>query len=66
MVIVRLKRSKKTGQVSQQYAPAHTVLIIIIIMYIYNALNDALSASRVHNTLKTILSKYIHIQNRQS
>ena len=39
-------------------------IIIIIITYIYNALNDALSASRIHNTLKTILSKYIHIQNR--
>ena len=39
---------------------------IIIITYIYNALNDALSASRIHNKLKTILSKYIHIQNRQS
>ena len=41
-------------------------VIIIIITYIYNALNDALSASRIHNKLKTILSKYIHIQNRQS
>ena len=41
-------------------------MIIIIITYIYNALNDALSASRIHNKLKTILSKYIHIQNRQS
>ena len=40
--------------------------IIIMIMYIYNALNDALSTSRIHNKLKTILSKYIHIQNRQS
>ena len=40
--------------------------IIIIITYIYNALNDALSASRIHNKLKTILSKYIHIHNRQS
>ena len=40
--------------------------IIIIITYSYNALNDALSASRLHNKLKTILSKYIHIQNRQS
>ena len=42
------------------------IIIIIIITYIYNALNDALSASRIHNKLKTILSKYIHIQNRQS
>ena len=41
-------------------------IIIIIITYIYNALNDALSASRIHNKLKTIPSKYIHIQNRQS
>ena len=41
-------------------------ILIIIITYIYNALNDALSASRIHNKLKTILSKYIHIQNRQS
>ncbi len=47
--------------------PAYTIIIIIIIItYIYNALNDALSASRIHNKLKTILSKYIHIQNRQS
>ena len=43
-----------------------TIIIIIIITYIYNALNDALSASRIHNKLKTILSKYIYIQNRQS
>ena len=42
------------------------IIIIIIITYIYNALNGALSASRIHNKLKTILSKYIHIQNRQS
>ena len=42
------------------------IIIIIIITYIYNALNDALSTSRIHNKLKTILSKYIHIQNRQS
>ena len=41
------------------------IIIIIIIMYIYNALNDTLSASRIHNKLKTILSKYIHIQNIQ-
>ena len=45
--------------------PSYSVLlfyiIIIIITYIYNALNDALSASRIHNKLKTILSKYIHI-----
>ena len=40
--------------------------LIIIITYIYNTLNDALSTSRIHNKLKTILSKYIHIQNRQS
>ena len=42
------------------------ILIMIIITYIYNALNDSLSAYRIHNKLKTILSKYIHIQNRQS
>ena len=42
------------------------IIIIMIITYIYNALNDALSASRIHNKLKAILSKYIHIQNRQS
>ena len=42
------------------------IIIIIIITYIYNALNDALSASKIHNKLKTILSKYIQIQNRQS
>ena len=40
--------------------------LIIIRTYIYNALNDALSASRIHNKLKTILSKYIRVQNRQS
>ena len=40
-------------------------LKIDIIVYIYNALSDALSVSRIHK-LKTILSKYIHIQNRQS
>ena len=38
----------------------------MIITYIYNALNDALNANRIHNKLKTILSKYIHIQNRLS
>ena len=42
------------------------IIIVIIITYIYNALSDTLSASRIHNKLKTILSKYIHIQNRQS
>ena len=42
------------------------IIIIIIITYIYNTLNDALSAYRIHNNLKTILSKYLHIQNRQS
>ena len=42
------------------------MIITMIITYIYKALNDALSASRIHNKLKTILSKYIHIQNRQS
>ena len=33
-------------------------IIIIISTYIYNALNDALSAYRIHNNLKTIFSKY--------
>ena len=42
------------------------IIIIIIITYIYNAFKDVLSAYRIHNKLKTILSKYIHIQNRQS
>ena len=42
------------------------IIIIIIITYIYNALNDALSAYKIHNKLKTTLSKYIHIQKRQS
>ena len=42
------------------------VIIIIIITYIYNALNDALRASRIHNKLKTIPSKYIHMLKRQS
>ena len=37
------------------------ITIIIIIAYIYNALNDALSAYRIHNKPKTILSKCIHI-----
>ena len=41
-------------------------LIIIIITYMYNALNVSLSASRIHNKLKTIPSKYIHILIRQS
>ena len=41
-------------------------IIIIVIMYIYNALSDTLSAYRIHSELKTILSKYIHIQNKQS
>ena len=35
-------------------------------MYIYNVLNNAVSTYKIHNKLKTILSKYIHIQNRQS
>ena len=42
------------------------IIIIMIITNIYKALNDALSAYRMHIKLKTILSKYIHIQNRQS
>ena len=36
----------------------------MIIIYIYNALNDALSASRIHNKLKTVPSKYMHIQKK--
>ena len=43
-----------------------TIIIIIIITYTYSALNDALSASRIHDKLKTVLSKYIHIQNSPS
>ena len=31
------------------------------ITYIYNTLNDALSAYRIHNKLKTILLSLIHI-----
>ena len=42
------------------------IIIMIIIRYIYNVLNDALGASRIHKKLNTILSKYIHTQNRQS
>ena len=38
-------------------------MIIIIITYIYNAFNDALSAYRIHNNPKTTLSKYIYAQN---
>ena len=33
----------------------------IIITNTYNVLNQALIPSRIHNKLKTILSKYIHI-----
>ena len=40
-------------------------LIIIIITHIYNALNNARSAYRIHNKLRTLLSKYIHVQNKQ-
>ena len=29
------------------------IIIVIIITYVHNALNDALSASRIHNKLKT-------------
>ena len=39
------------------------IIIIMVMRYIYNALNDALSASRIHSKLKTILSKHIHKQN---
>ena len=37
------------------------LLLIIIIAYIYNSLNDALSAYKIHIKLKTILSKYIRV-----
>ena len=62
------KMNKLTRKVIRvlAYTIRQILIIIIIITYIYNALNDALSASRIHNKLKTILSKYIHIQNRQS
>ena len=33
------------------------MIIITIIIYIYIALNDALSAYSIHNNLKTIFSK---------
>ena len=42
------------------------IMIIIITTYIYNVPNDALGAHRIHNKLKTMLSKYIYVQNRQS
>ena len=59
--------TRKENTVLNRLHIGHSCLIVIIIItYIYNALNDALSASRIHNKLKTILSKYIHIQNRQS
>ena len=49
------------------WSPLDTHLhTIIMIMYTYNVFNDDLSTFRIHNKLKTILSKYIHIQNRQS
>ena len=68
-MIVRSVREQFAWGLVHGFAPVKTPLeelIIIIITYIYNVLNDALSASRIHNKLKTILSKYIHIQNRQS
>ena len=40
-------------------------MIIIIMTCIYNALNDAVNAYRIHNNLKTLFSKYIRVQNRQ-
>ena len=30
-------------------------------MYIYNGLNDTLSAFRIHNNLQTVFSKYIQL-----
>ena len=55
---------KVTSLLSSHLGGVHAVIIIIIIIiiitYIYNALNDAPSAYRIHNKLKTILSKYIH------
>ena len=59
-------RSFPLSDYSNNEATHIKIIIKLIITYIYNALNDALSASRIHNKLKTILSKYIHIQNRQS
>ena len=52
---------KPTFESRRNMAVSVAILIMIIITYIYNALNDALSAYRIHNKLKTILSKYIHI-----
>ena len=60
------KNAKGVSLLCQAGSMEITIIIIIIITYIYNALNDGLSASRIHNKLKTILSKYIYIQNRQS
>ena len=57
---------KPTFESRRNMAVSVAILIMIIVTYIYNALNDSLSAYRIHNKLKTILSKYIHIQNRQS
>ena len=59
-------RSFPLSDYSNNEATHIKIIIKLIITYIYNALNDALSASRIHSKLKTILSKYIHIQNRQS
>ena len=59
-------RSFPLSDYSNNEATHIKIIIKLIITYIYNALNDALSASRIHNKLKTILSKYIHILNRHS
>ena len=45
---------------------AFDLTFVIIIMIIYNSLNDALSTYRLHKKLKTILSKNVHVENRQS
>ena len=42
----------KVSQVLRGSASDNLIIIIIITTYIYNALNDALSASRIHNKLK--------------
>ena len=66
---LRLKTKHINDRVKDRFILNKTLnwcKIMTIIMYIYNALNDALSTYRMHNKLKTILSSNIHIQNRQS
>ena len=38
------------------------MITIIIIIYIYNALSNALSAYRIRTNQQTLFSKYIHVQ----